>query len=243
MARNEALRTALGSAGLTTVDLATTLAVDPKTVERWVSKGRLPHPRHRIKTAELLREDVGVLWPEAVRRSVKLGADREMIAVYPRRLDLPRSLFGDLIGSATRRLWFGGYTSYFVWLDVEGAGQVLADKTATGADVRFLLGDPNSVVTRHREEIEATPLTISTRIAMTRAELTKHEVGAAVRLSDRHIAMSVWVFDDDMLVSTHIGDGLGQDSVTMHLRRRQTGGAFDRYADHFEQLWTVAHAE
>ncbi|GAA1370502.1 XRE family transcriptional regulator [Catellatospora chokoriensis] len=184
-----------------------------------------------------------MLWPDAVRRSVKLDADREMIAMYPRRLDLPRSLFGELIGSAERRLWFGGYTSYFVWLDVEGAGQTLAAKVAAGADVRFLLGDPDSVVTRHREGIEATPLTVSTRIAMTRAELSKHAVGAPTRLSDRHIAMSVWVFDDDMLVSTHIGDGLGQDSVTLHLRRQQSGGAFDRYADHFEQLWAVARDE
>jgi hypothetical protein len=186
---------------------------------------------------------VTVLWPEAVRRSVKVGADRELIAVYPRRLDLPRSLFGDLMEAAERRLWFGGYTTYFLWLDVEGAGVTLAEKVAAGADVRWLLGDPESPVTRRREEIEATPLTVSTRIALTRAELAKANVGAPVRLSDRHIAMSVWVFDDDMLVSTHIGAGLGQDSVTMHLRRRRDGGAFDRYADHFEQLWAVARGE
>ncbi|WP_212833743.1 XRE family transcriptional regulator [Catellatospora sp. TT07R-123] len=183
-----------------------------------------------------------MLWPETVRRAVKLGADRELVAVYPRRLEMPRSLFGDLIAGAQRRLWFGGYTSYFIWLDVEDAGPLLAGKAAAGIDVRFLLGDPESHVTRDREAVEATPLTVSTRIAMTRAELAKAEVDAQVRLSDRHIAMSVWVFDDDMLVATHIGDGLGQDSVTLHLRRCQDGGAFDRYAAHFEQLWTGARA-
>ncbi|MFC7758611.1 XRE family transcriptional regulator [Catellatospora bangladeshensis] len=153
---------------------------------------------------------------------------------------MPRSLFGDLIDAAHKRLWFGGYTSYFVWLDVEGAGGTLSAKASSGADLRWLLGDPDSAVTRQREEIEDTPLTVSTRIAMTRAELAKAKVDASVRLSDRHIAMSVWVFDDDMLVSTHIGSGLGQDSVTLHLQRRQDGGAFDRYVDHFEQLWTTA---
>jgi hypothetical protein len=49
--------------------------------------------------------------------------------------------------------------------------------------------------------------------------------------------MSAWVFDDEAIVSTHIGDLLGQDSVTLHLRRRQTGGVFDRYVEHFERLW------
>ncbi|MFC7758612.1 hypothetical protein ACFQY4_11950 [Catellatospora bangladeshensis] len=44
MPRNDTLRSALVSAGLTTVDLATALTVDPKTVERWLSRGRLPHP-------------------------------------------------------------------------------------------------------------------------------------------------------------------------------------------------------
>jgi hypothetical protein len=83
-------------------------------------------------------------------------------------------------------------------------------------------------------------LTVSTRVALTRAEIAKAGTPLPVRLSDRYIAMSVWVFDDDALVSTHIGDGLGQGSVTLHVRRRQDGGAFDRYAEHFERLWNDA---
>lgn len=195
-----------------------------------------------MKAAAVLGQDVGVLWPDVVRRAVKVGADRELVAVYPRRLDMPRSLFGELIEAARQRLWFGGYTSYFVWLDVEGVGGTLSAKLTAGADMRWLLGDPDSAVTGQRESIEDTPLTVSTRIAMTRAELAKAGLDSTVRFSDRHIAMSVWVFDDDMLVSTHIGAGLGQDSVTLHLQRRQHGGAFDRYLDHFEQLWTAARA-
>lgn len=181
MPRNEVLRQALLTAGITTADLAAACAVDAKTVERWVSRGRMPHPRHRVKAAEVLREDISVLWPGVVRRAVKVGADRELVAVYPRRADLPRALF--------------------------------------------------------RELIEATPLTVSMRVALTLAEIGKAPVPLDIRLSDRHIAMSVWVFDDEAIVSTHIGDGLGQDSVTIHLRRHQEGGAFDQYANHFETLW------
>ncbi|MEU6072428.1 XRE family transcriptional regulator [Micromonospora sp. NPDC047074] len=162
------------------------------------------------------------------------------MGVYPRRSDLPRSLFGELITQARSRLWFGGYTSYFVWLEVSNAAARLGAKAREGADIRFLLGDPASSVTANRERIEDTPLTLATRIAMTQAEIAKSPEALPTRLTDRHIAMSVWVFDSEAIVATHIGAGLGQDSVTLHLRRRNAGGAFDRYVEHFEELWAGA---
>lgn len=162
--------------------------------------------------------------------------------MYARRSDLPRSLFRELINKADTRLWFGGYTSYFVWLEVPNAAATLGAKAQGGTDVRFLLGDPGSAVTTARERIEATPLTLATRIAMTQAEIAKSPEPLAARLSERHVAMSVWIFDDDAIVATHIGAGLGQDSVTMHLRRREAGGPFDRYVEHFESLWDDARA-
>ncbi|MBO4205852.1 XRE family transcriptional regulator [Micromonospora echinofusca] len=178
-----------------------------------------------------------MLWPEAVRRAVKTGADREIVALFPRRADLPRTFFRDMIVGARERLWFGGYTSYFVWLEVPGAAATLGTKASDGTDVRFLLGDPESQVTTQRDRIEATPLTLSTRIELTRAEIAKSGAPIPMRYSDRHIGMSVWIFDDDAVVATHIGAGLGQESVTLHLRRRGPGGAFDRYVEHFESLW------
>ncbi|WP_433686590.1 XRE family transcriptional regulator [Micromonospora carbonacea] len=173
-----------------------------------------------------------------IRRAVKVGSDRELVGIYPRRADLPRSVFRDAIGRASSRLWFGGYTSYFLWLEMPSVSATLEAKASAGADLRFLLGDPDSPVTAERERIEATPLTLSTRIAMTRAELSKVGAVIPVRFSARHLAMSVWVFDEEAIVATHIGAGLGQDSVTLHLRRWRDGGAFDRYVEHFESLWT-----
>ncbi|GAB3336990.1 helix-turn-helix transcriptional regulator [Micromonospora halotolerans] len=240
MPRNDVLRDALTMAGMTVGDLAAKCHVDTKTVERWISRGRLPHPRSRVRAAEVLGKDVDVLWPEVVRRAVKVGNDRELVGVYPRRSDLPHSLFRDLVERAGTRLWFGGYTSYFLWLEVPHAAATLGAKAGDGADVRFLLGDPDSAVTADRDRIEATPLNLATRIAMSRAEIAKSPTELPVRLSDRHIAMSVWIFDDEAIVATHIGASLGQDSVTLHLRRREAGGPFDRYVEHFEALWADA---
>ncbi len=240
MARNEALRTALTVAGMTSSDLAARCDVDPKTVERWISRGRVPHPRSRVRVAEILGKDGDVLWSEVLRRAVKVGSDRELLGLYARRSDVPRPLFRELIERAESRLWFGGYTSYFVWLEVPKAAATLGTKAGHGADVRFLLGDPASPVTTGRDRIEATPLTLATRIAMSQAEIAKAPSALPVRMSDRHVGMSVWIFDDEAIVATHIGAGLGQDSVTLHLRRRESGGPFDRYVEHFEALWADA---
>ena len=181
-----------------------------------------------------------MLWPEAVRTAVKTGYDREVVSVYPHRSLIPRSLWRDLVGGAEKELVFAGYTNYFLWLDLPGLRGTLRRTAEAGAAVRFLLGDPDSPVTAERERIEAVPLTVSTRIRVTLDELGKLRAQAGQvqgRFSDRHIALSVFQFDHDMLVCTHLADQMGHDSPTLHLRRRQDGGVWDRYAAHVQHLW------
>src|SRR5262249_31694456 len=60
------------------------------------------------------------------------------------------------------------------------------------------------------------------------------------RFSDRHIALSVFQFDDQSLICQHLAAGLGHDSPTLHLRRRQGDGLFDRFAAHADALWQAA---
>lgn len=238
---NEALRLALAGARLSPRDLGIKLGVDEKTVGRWVAdQSRTPHPRHRWAVADLLGVDEAVLWPEAVRAAIKTGADREIVTTYPFRSAMPRSLWRDLIVGASKTLTFAGYTSYFIWTEVPNLRGTLKRKVEAGASVRFLLGDPDSEVTRERERIEDVPLTVSTRVLISLDQLGKVGASVETRLSDRHIASSVWVFDDDMIVSVHLADMLGHDSPTLHIRRRQDGGLYDRFRDHVEHLWEHA---
>lgn len=241
---NQALRHALASRALTPHQLAEAVGVDAKTVGRWMSdERRLPHPRHRWAVAAALEVEEQMIWPNAVREALKTGADREIVTVYPCRSAMPKSIWRELITGATRDLTFAGYTSYFLWLELDGLPTALRRKAEAGAQVRFLVGDPDSPVTAERERIEGVPLTLSTRIQVTLDELRKaHDRAPAVqaRYSDRHIAMSVWRFDDDMIVCTHLADLLGHDSPTLHLRRRQDDGIFDRYVAHVDHLWNAA---
>jgi hypothetical protein len=237
---NEALRSAMASAMLTDRDLAEKCSVDVKTVGRWLAQdGRMPHPRHRYAVAEALGADQEMLWPDGIRRNFKTGPDREILAVYPRRSDCPKSVWRSLISGATSNITLAGYTNYFLWLELPNLRDVLRRKAANGCHVRFVIGDPDSEVTRHREIVENVPLTVGTRIRITLDELAKLGTfpGVEARFSDEHIAMSVFVFDDQMLVAQHLAHLVGHDSPMLHIQRCQDGGLYDRYAYHVAELW------
>ena len=80
--------------------LAEELDVDPKTVERWVTKGRLPYRKTRFAVAAKLGVDEAVLWPGA------LSADQVAAASSERdRRPLPAPVGGAAghLGPAVRR--------------------------------------------------------------------------------------------------------------------------------------------
>jgi hypothetical protein len=237
---NDALRTAMATAMLTEQELADKCAVDVKTVGRWLAQdSRIPHPRHRYAAAEALGADPEMLWPDGIRRNIKTGPDREIVAAYPRRTDCPKTVWRSLISGATRDITLAGYTNYFLWLELPNLRAVLRRKAENGCRVRFLLGDPDSETTLHREMLEDVPLTVSTRIRITLDELAKLGTVPAIeaRYSDEHVAMSVFVFDDDLLVTTHLAHLVGHDSPMLHLQRVMDGGLYDRYAYHVAELW------
>ncbi|MFI9200583.1 DUF5919 domain-containing protein [Streptomyces sp. NPDC053048] len=180
-----------------------------------------------------------MLWPAAARKAIKLGPDREVVSVYPYRSACPASLWRSLITNATNELTFAGYTNYFLWLEQARFGTALRRKAAQGCRVRFLVGEPDSALTRAREEDEGVPLTLSTRIRVTLAELEKirNQSGIEARFSGGHAHLSVFRFDDDMIVTPLLTHRVGHDAPTLHLRRCQNDGMFDRFASHVEELW------
>ncbi|MEX2969248.1 DUF5919 domain-containing protein [Streptomyces sp. C184] len=241
---NEALRRALLQAHLTDRQLAERCGVDIKTVGRWITEtGRVPHARHRWAVCEALGEDEAVLWPTAARKAIKVGPDREVVSVYPYRSGCPASLWRSLITKAERELTFAGYTNYFLWLEQARFGTALQRKATHGCRVRFLLGSPDSDLTRSRERDEDVALTLSTRIRVTLAELEKirRQPGIDARFSDGHAHLSVFRFDDDMIVTPLLTHSVGHDAPTLHLRRHQDDGMFDRFASHVEELWGRAN--
>ena len=79
---NERLRAALARNRLTVSGFAGALTVDPKTVERWITKDRTPHRKTAIAAAGLIKEDPGYLWPDFGSRVVSDETHGEVVTVY-----------------------------------------------------------------------------------------------------------------------------------------------------------------
>ena len=106
---NERLRAALLEHGLTPAALSEQIGVDYKTVERWISLGRVPYRRHRYAVAARLAVDEAYLWPDALsREQVTEASNSEVVAIYPHRSDVPHEVWEQLFSAANRR---SGYSS------------------------------------------------------------------------------------------------------------------------------------
>ena len=233
----------MAAKGIKAADLAARVRVSSATVERWVAgTGRVPHARNRSEVSHHLGVPEEMLWPP--KSVVKVGADREILSVYPYRSACPTSVWGQLISASKKEVVLAGYTNYFLFTQLPGFDRTLKDLSARGVRVRFLMGDPEGIVTRQREAIEDTALTVSARIRITLENLAR--VGDLAGLEARysapedatnHVGLSVFRMDDDALVTPHLARVVGHDSPMMHLRKRSEHGMFDRFAEHAEELW------
>src|SRR5262245_8321345 len=105
MPANDRLADALSAAGLSPHSLATLIGVDPKTVERWLTQGRTPYPRHRREVAAAVRESESYLWPDALaveRRTA--AATSEIVRIYPHRASIPSDVWSRLFGGVNECL-------------------------------------------------------------------------------------------------------------------------------------------
>lgn len=93
--------------GVAVEDLAGECGVDPKTVERWISSGRVPHRRHRWATARRLGAEEAYLWPDVLASVANKRGEAsraELIEVFPDRASVPRETWLRLLSEAQERV-------------------------------------------------------------------------------------------------------------------------------------------
>ena len=74
---NISLRDAIWASGMEVAEFAREVGVAPKTAERWITRGRLPQPRHRWKSSQVLGRNESELWPH-----VKIEAEDPESSVH-----------------------------------------------------------------------------------------------------------------------------------------------------------------
>ncbi len=239
---NERLRAALLERGVSVADLAAAIEVDPKTVERWITKNREPYRKHRYAVASHLGMDEAYLWPEALtREEVVSASESEIITVYPHRWAVPRDAWGRLFAAAKQEIGILVYSGTFL-ADDTGIVRLLGEKAGEGVRVRILLGDPDCPEVAQRGADEGIDDGMAARIK--NAIVTYRPISGLdtveVRLHRTVLYNSIYRGDDHLLVNTHVYGTPAPQAPVLHLRRVAGGDMVTTYLASFERVWAEA---
>ncbi len=244
---NDRLRDALLAARVTNEDLAAGLGVAGKTVERWVTQGRLPYARFRHQIAVLVQKDEAWLWPQAYTPDRRGQiSESEIVRVYPYRSDIPAGMWARLFEGARERIGILVYSGFFLPEQHAPQMRLLQRKADDGVGVRILLGDPDcpQVALRGREEQigDAVAAKIRNALAAYYRPLAGYR-GISIRLHATTLYNSIFWFDDEMLVNTHAYGVPAAFAPVLHLRRLGAGTLFQTYAGSFDRVWDQTSRE
>ncbi|MFF5496372.1 helix-turn-helix domain-containing protein [Streptomyces aquilus] len=238
---NERLRSALLAQNMTIQQLAEKIEVNPKTVERWITQGKVPYRRHQYATASVLNVDVTTLWDDT--RSLDSATDlskAEIVTVYPHRHVVPTDLWREMCERARERIDILVYAGIGLAEDPRFLS-VLKAKSKSVA-IRVLMGDPacEAVIRRGIDEgHRIMDGKIRNALVNYRPLFTSHPE-ITFRLHDTVLYNSIYRVDDEMLVNTHVY-GIGAYlAPVLHLRRLPGGGLFDTFANSVQQTWEGA---
>ena len=261
----ELLKAAMNDAGVDVDMLADRVQVDVRTVRRWV-RGGIPYARHQTRIARALNTTARDLWPEAhpnpedsssdddgggsdgagVESRGPLGS-ADVVAISYGRDDPNLPDAHDLLADAQTRIDLLDVTLTAVITGAD-AVQLLAEKTEAGCAVRILISDPDSA------HLTTAALEVSPELPVThQPELSwavQRTIGYLQPLLDlQHVDVRMFVaervnlivrVEDEMLVTLALRGVSSDYEPVLHLRRRSENGVFDRFAHHYESIWTHA---
>ncbi|WP_214108078.1 helix-turn-helix domain-containing protein [Acrocarpospora catenulata] len=239
---NERLRAALLERGVSVAELAAAIEVDPKTVERWITKGRAPYRKHRYAVSSHLGMDESYLWPEALtREQVASASESEIVNIYPHRWTVPRDTWGRLFSDAAEQIGILVYSGMFLAED-SGLVRVLGEKARTGVQVRILLGNPDSAEVAQRGADEGIDEVMAAKVrnALVLYRPILRIDGVQIRLHSTILYNSIYRADDQLLVNTHIYGAPAANAPVLHLRRVAGGDMVTTYLESFERVWSEA---
>jgi transcriptional regulator with XRE-family HTH domain len=240
--RNERLRALLLERGQTLDKLAEAVHVDPKTVERWITTGRIPYRNHRFAVAAFLGVDEAYIWPDALDRDeIAAVSQSEVVQVWPHRWAVPRDTWGHFFSQAEREIGALVYSGMFMAEDI-GVHRLFAARSRPGVQVRLLLGDPDSRNVAERGEAGGIDEGMAAKVRNSIVLFGKllAEPNVELRLHGTVLYNSIYRADDQLLVNTHIYGVMANNAPVFHLRKISGGEMASTYIDSFEQVWEGA---
>jgi transcriptional regulator with XRE-family HTH domain len=234
---NERLRRAILRRGLDVETLAEMAQVSTKSVERWIRGDVVPYPRTRYRISAILQEDESYLWPGAVNKASLTGA--ELVSTWPRRSDTPRHLWTELLRQAERNVDYLAFAGLFLTEEHTDWIPQLKARAEAGARIRLLIGDPDGRQLAMRDTEHQIGGGVVGRVSAVLGYYRPFTGLVSIRLHDTPLYNSIYRFDDEMIVNTHVYGLLAAYTPTMHIRRVD-GAYFNTYLESFERVWASA---
>lgn len=102
---NKPLRDAIFASDMEIAQFARKVGVDPKTVQRWITKGRIPHASHRWKACQVLGREESELWTVTAdpERTPGRVPDWEIYQAYAQGREFRRDISGPQHGFGLSR--------------------------------------------------------------------------------------------------------------------------------------------
>lgn len=242
---NERLRSAIYSAGMTLDQLSERVEVDPKTIERWISKDRVPHRANRQRVALALSLDEVAIWPDvATNGAVSGGPSSEIVRVYPSRGAIPTETWVDLIDGTEERMDILGFAGSFLHDALPSFVERLKDRASAGVEVRLLFGDPDSQAVAIRGEEEGIGESLRERCRLTWKYLRPlvGVDGIEMRQHGCTLYQSLFRFDHTTLVNQHTYGSAASQSPVLQLQAEGEAPLASTFRRAFETVWSQSRA-
>jgi transcriptional regulator with XRE-family HTH domain len=238
---NERLRSTLMESEYDENSLAREIGLDPKSVQRWITRDVTPRRSAAQRAAKLLGVPTSWLWP-SLETDRESASQAEIVNLYPHRSEVPKHLWLDLLTAAEERIWVYAYASLFLPEDNPDSIEVLRRKAESGVQVRILLADPDSpeCVVRGVEERLFDTIPARVRMALAYYSPLVGVPGVEFQLQRATLYNSIFVYDDEMLINQHVYGMYGYLAPILHLRRIEGGDFFSMYIRSFESVWEIS---
>ena len=237
---NQRLRNALATSGLTQAMLAESIGVDAKSVERWITQERMPHPVTRASVAQVLGQDETYFWPSLLGTQQSRDATQsELVQIWPTRNDVPGDVWRSLLRQAHDQVDILIYAGSFLF-EAYDLVETVRVKAEAGTNFRILIGDGRCEAVRVRQREEGRPaIGDRCRSSLEYISAVANDKGVEVRTHQTNLYVSVFRFDDSMLINNHTYGSFASHSPVMHLRRVPGGQLFDFYARSVDRVWAT----
>jgi hypothetical protein len=155
------------------------------------------------------------------------------------RSDVPRHLWTELLQAAQRNVDLLAFAGLFLTEEHPEWTPLLRSRAEAGVRVRLLLGDPRGASLVARDGEYKIGGGVAGRVRAVLAYYRQMAGLAEIRLHDTPLYNSIYRFDDDMLVNSHVYGILAAYTPVMHVRRVD-GAYFNTYLESFERVWASA---